>query len=106
MVNLRIHSLVGNEKVSGGHANKFDNRARAFEVRNGPKLRSAHWSLQREEESGVTSKSQNNANSASCVNSATREVVEILRKIEKCRKTKEKYGSLGFPPLRQILYCQ
>lgn len=36
---------------------------------------------------GVTSKSQNNANGASCVNSVMREIVEILRKIKKALKS-------------------
>jgi hypothetical protein len=40
-----------------------------------------------EEKSGVTSKAQNNANSACCVNSVARENVEMQRKIKKGSKS-------------------
>jgi hypothetical protein len=43
---------------------------------------------------GVTSKSQNNADGANCVNSVTREIVEMLRKIKKDLKSGVKQQSL------------
>ena len=51
-----------------------------------------------EEKSGVTSKSQNNADGTSCVNSVTREIVEMLRKIQKDLKSGAKQQGLGIPP--------
>src|SRR5258708_23153475 len=47
-----------------------------------------------DEKSGVTSKSQNNANGASCVNSVTPEIVEILRKVKKVLKSGVKQQGL------------